>query len=123
MTEIGSFEPTLGTLDAPTAADVPAALAGCHARLLEREGIAMFVALDDLRPGRRLTVKDAAARAEGARAAQLLGGYYAALEAVGFPAQYPGEPDVTGARELIDALVVLSDVHLRAPIDLQGKPS
>ena len=45
---------------------------------------------------------------------QLLDGYYAGLEAVGFPAQYPDEPDETGARELIDALVVLSDQHLRA---------
>lgn len=123
MTEIGSFEPTIGTVDAPAAADVPAALASCHARVLEREGIAMFVALDDLRPGRRLAVEDAAALAEGARVAELFGGYYAALEAVGFPAQYPGEPDVTGARELIDALVVLSDVHLRARVDLQGEPS
>ena len=106
-----------GTLAAPAAADVPAVLAACHARLLEREGIAMFVALDDARPGRTLRVGDATALRDGGRAAELLDGYYAGLEAVGFPAQYPDEPDETGARELIDALVVLSDQHLRAQVD------
>ena len=106
-----------GTLAAPAAVDVPAVLAACHARLLEREGIAMFVAVDDARPGRDLRVGDGTALSDGARAAELLDGYYAGLEAVGFPAQYPDEPDETGARELIDALVVLSDQHLRAHVD------
>ncbi|KRB43584.1 hypothetical protein [Terrabacter sp. Root181] len=106
-----------GTLAAPAAVDVPAVLAACHGRLLEREGIAMFVALDDARPGGDLRVGDVTALSDGARAAELLDGYYAGLEAVGFPAQYPDEPDETGARELIDALVVLSDQHLRAHVD------
>ena len=123
MTEPAAADLSVGSVNAPEATDVPAVLAGCHARLHEREGIAMFVALDDVRPGRRLTVEDAAARAEGARAAELLDRYHAALDAVGFPAQYPDEPDVTGARELIDALVVLSDVHLRARIDLEPEPA
>lgn len=109
--------PSIGMPSAPPAGDVPAVLAACHARLLEREGIAMFVAVDDVRPGRSLTVTDATARAEGARLAPLLDHYYGGLAAVGFPAQFPDEPDETGARELIDALVVLSDQHLRARIE------
>ena len=111
----------VGTLAAPAAADVPAVLASCNARLLEREGIAMIVALDDARPGRDLRVGDPGALRDGGRAAALLAGYYAGLEAVGFPAQFPDEPDETGARELIDALVVLSDQHLRARVgDAEG---
>ena len=58
----------VGTLAAPAAADVPAVLASCHARLLEREGIAMFVALDDARPGRDLRVGDPGALRDGGRA-------------------------------------------------------
>jgi hypothetical protein len=110
-------QPTdVGTLAAPAAEDVRAVLTACHARLLEREGIAMFVALDDVRPGRTFEAREATALADGRRAAELLDHYYTGLEALGFPAQYPDEPDETGAKELIDALVVLSDQHLRARI-------
>jgi hypothetical protein len=65
-----------------------------------------------------VTVKDADALADGARAAELLDGYYSGLEVAGFPAPDHSEPDKTGAKELIDALVVLSEVHLRACTDL-----
>lgn len=76
----------------------------------------MFVALDDVRAERAMNVEDPLALEHGERAAHLFERYYTALEAAGFPSQYPTEPDVTGARELIEALVVLSDVHLRAPL-------
>jgi hypothetical protein len=119
MTNSGTTAANLGTIRAPQAEDVPAVLAQCHARLLEREGIAMFVALDDVRPDQTVRVTDADALTEGARAAELLDGYYARMEATGFPAPDTSEPDKTGAKELIDALVVLSEVHLRARIEHQ----
>lgn len=108
--------PSLGVPFAPAAPDVPAVLTACHARLLEREGIAMFVAIDDARPGRALQVTDPGAIEEGARIAELFDHYYAGLAAIGFPPQFPDEPDETGAPEIIDALVVMSDQHLRARI-------
>jgi hypothetical protein len=103
---------------APPADDVPAAAAECKARILEREGIAMFVALHDARPGRDLRVRDPLSVAEGARLADLFDHYERALAAA--PADpAPGEPGTDGAvlaeaAAVIDVLVVLSDQHLRA---------
>lgn len=105
-------------LDAPAAEDVAAVLRACHARALEREGIAMFVSLHDVRPGRGPLRVEELSRAEGTRLAELLDHYYAGLEAIGFPAQFD-EPDETGAPELIDALVTLSDQHLRARVEVE----
>lgn len=106
------IDPARGTLLAPPA-DPLIAHGQCQTRVLEREGIAMFVAVDDIRPGRRLVVQEESAREEGGMAASLLDLYYAGLEEAGFPTNDP-DPDETGARELIDALATLSDVHLRA---------
>ena len=108
--------PTLGTPAAAAADDVPEVLRACHARALEREGIAMFVSLHDARPGRFGLEVEEPSRLEGARLAELLDHYYDGLAAIGFPAQFD-EPDETGARELIDALVALSDQHLRARVE------
>lgn len=100
-------------LGAPPAGDVAAAAAECKARILEREGIAMFVALHDARPGRELRVRDPLAGAEGARLAELFDHYERGLAAA------PPEAEPHGwlppeAAALIDVLVVLSDQHLRA---------
>jgi hypothetical protein len=91
--------------------DALPALAEVRALELEREGIAMFVAVHDLRPGRVVTVGDARAQDEGERLAVLFDGYWQGLQDAGFP-PLDDEPDETGARELIDVLVVLSDRHL-----------
>lgn len=105
----------IGTLAAAPANDVVGALRVCHSRLLEREGIAMFVALHDGRPGRSLEVHDERARTEGRRLADLLDHYHSRLEAAGFPSFDDDDaPDESGAPELISSLVVLSDLHLRA---------
>ncbi|MBK6885022.1 MAG: hypothetical protein IPH03_00290 [Tetrasphaera sp.] len=109
----------VATFDATPAADVPTVLAACHARLLEREGIAMVVAVDDLRPGRTMPAVDEDDRRQGLRLAGLFDHYYRGLADVGFPPQFPDEPDETGSRELIDTLVVLADQHLRARIETQ----
>ena len=103
----------------------------CKTRILEREGIAMFVALHDARPGHHLHVRDALAVAEGARLAGLFDHYERGLAAKGVdPALYEAggegevpievDPDIdpTGAAGLIDILVVLSDQHLRARPEL-----
>jgi hypothetical protein len=100
---------------APAAADVPAVAAECRARVLEREGIAMFVALHDARPGRDLHVRDPLGVAEGARLAELFDQYERGLAAA--PTEGPGEPHgwlPPEAAALVDVLVVLSDQHLRA---------
>jgi hypothetical protein len=97
---------------APPASDVPAVAAECRARILEREGIAMFVALHDARPGRDLDVRDPLGAAEGAR---LVDHYERGLAAA--PADREAEPHgwlPPEAAALIDVLVVLSDQHLRA---------
>lgn len=103
---------------APPADDVLAAAAECKARILEREGIAMFVALHDARPGRDLCVRDPVGVAEGARLADLFDHYQRVLaaapadpapEQAGTDAAVPPE-----AAALVDVLVVLSDQHLRA---------
>ena len=95
-----------GTLDSPVASDVVGQLVRCEARRLEREGIAMFVALHDARPGRGLRVVDDEALADGARLAQLLDHYRDGLA--------PEQGDRTTEAALIDVLVVLGDQHLHA---------
>jgi hypothetical protein len=112
---------------APPAGDVPAVAAECRARILEREGIAMFVALHDARPGRGLRVGDPVGVAEGARLAELFDHYERGLGTA--PPEGSGEPQGGApvdreaephgwlppeAAALIDVLVVLSDRHLRA---------
>jgi hypothetical protein len=98
-------------LGAPAAGDVAAVAAECKARILEREGIAMFVALHDARPGRELRVRDPLAEAEGARLAELFDHYERGLATA--PPEGSGwlPPE---AAALVDVLVVLSDQHLRA---------
>ena len=98
--------------DAP-AADVLAVSRACHQRVLEREGIAMFVALHDARPGRRLLVDDPVGRAEGGLLAGLFDHYDQGLDAHPEPND-DLDHDPTGAAALIDVLVVLADQHLRA---------
>ena len=109
-------------LSEPPAEDVQAVSTACKARVLEREGIAMFIALHDARPGRHLQVRDQPGIDEGRRLAELFGHYERALAAA------PVEPalqdagiegdldthDPTGAAALIEVLVLLSDQHLRA---------
>jgi hypothetical protein len=103
---------------APPAVDALAAATECRARILEREGIAMFVALYDARPGRALRVRDPLSVAEGARLADLFDHYERALAAA--PADPTFEQPATDAlvpaeaAAVIDVLVVLSDQHLRA---------
>lgn len=104
--------------DAP-AADVPSASHACHQRVLEREGIAMFVALHDARPGRHLVVRDSLGGAEGELLADLFDHYEKGLDVTDDvdPGADHGadlDDDPTGAAALIDVLVVLSDQHLRA---------
>ena len=101
----------------PPADDVLAVAVECKARILEREGIAMFVALHDARPGRGLQVREPLAVAEGSRLAGLFDHYERALAAT--PADPPEVADADGAvppgaSAVIDVLVVLSDQHLRA---------
>ena len=98
--------------DAP-AADVAAVSDACHQRVLEREGIAMFIALHDARPERRLLVHDPLGRAEGALLAGLFDHYVKGLDADS-AVERAAADDPTGAAALIDVLVVLSDQHLRA---------
>lgn len=98
--------------DAP-GEDAMAILSDSRSRVLEREGIPMFVAVDDVRPGRTLTVTDPLAREQGALLAERFERYHRRLAELGFPPDPASEgPDRTGARELIDVLVVLSDWHL-----------
>lgn len=108
-------------LTAPTVDDVVSQSARCKKRVLEREGIPMFVALHDSRPGRRLHVRDLRAVAEGARLALLLDHYERGLAMTEVDPAATGDqptpdhsPDPTGAAEMIEILVVLSDQHLRA---------
>ena len=112
--------PPRGSLSADAARDVTDVLAACQERVLEREGIAMFVALDDARPGRSITVRDGEALAEGQRLSTLFDGYHDALAEAGFPVLDGldvAELQETGGRELMDTLVVLSDQHLRAAVE------
>ena len=111
---------------AAPAEDVATASAACKRRTLEREGIPMFVALHDARPGRSLDVSDRTGRAEGEQLARLFAHYRDGLATrplvpgldelavEGDSSDAPAdEPDPTGAAALIDVLVVLSDQHLR----------
>lgn len=112
---IGEESPVVGgRLGDPAVGDVIGALDAYRSLELEREGIGMFLALHDARPGRVLQVQDEVALTEGAHLAQLFDGYWQRLEGAGFPVadaeRY--EPDETGARELIHVLVVLSASHL-----------
>lgn len=104
--------PAAELTDAP-AADVLAVSRACHQRVLEREGIAMFVALHDARPGRRLLVSDPLGSAEGELLAGLFDHYDKGLDAHPEPVD-DLDHDPTGAAALIDVLVVLADQHLRA---------
>ncbi|MDZ5661726.1 hypothetical protein HN031_18005 [Nocardioides sp. zg-1308] len=105
----------LTTAPAP---DVLAALEECRSAELEREGIAMYVAVADARPGRPAPATDSAPDPAATRLAELFDHYHDALAAAGFPRsahEPPDAPDLTGGgRELIDVLVVLSDRHLHA---------
>ncbi len=114
-------------LVAPPASDVRGVADSCRRRDLEREGIAMFVALHDARPGRQLVVRDPSSLVEGARLAELLDHYAGELAEIGIdprvsePAidggQLDSDHDPAGAA-LMEVLVVLSDQHLRARTDL-----
>lgn len=109
--------PPRGSPSASAAQDVAAVLAACQGRVLEREGVATFAAIDDVRPGRALTVHDEEALREGRRLAELFEHYHGALARAGFPVLEGldvGELQETGGRELMDTLFVLSDQHLRA---------
>jgi hypothetical protein len=114
---MSAHEPAAELL-APPAGDVPALAAECKARILEREGIAMFVALHDARPGRELQVRDPLAVVEGARLAELFDHYERGLAAA--PADPTPEETAPGGwlppetAALVDVLVVLSDQYLRA---------
>ena len=105
------------SLESPPAPDAAAVLARCQTRILEREGIPMFVALHDARPERRAPTTDGEGRhvEEGRRLAELFDHYRQGLTGSA-PTRDPGD-DPTGAAALIDILVVLSDQHLRAPED------
>ncbi len=96
----------------PPADDVPEVSRACHQRVLEREGIAMFVALHDSRPGRSLLVHDPLGSAEGELLARLFDHYEQGLEVTDDVVELDDDP--TGAAALIDVLVVLADQHLRA---------
>ena len=126
MTDVSSPNPGAKLLDHATD-DVRSVSDRCKKRILEREGIPMFVALNDARPGRDLQVRDVLHVAEGSRLAVLFEHYErgladvqvdpdlheAAVEGDG-PESADPEGDPTGAAALIDVLVVLSDQHLRA---------
>ena len=117
---MNSAVPASELADAP-AADVPAVSHACHQRVREREGIAMFVALQDARPGRRLLVRDPLGRAEGELLAGLFDHYEMGLDVAGDVALDTDlDHDPTGAAALIDVLVVLSDQHLRASAQAQA---
>ena len=117
--------------------DVRSATAVCKARILEREGIAMFLALHDSRPGRQLQVHDTLSLSEAARLAELFDHYERGLAPkvldpvlveAGIEGETPGDgptaidpdADPTGAAALIEILVVLSDQHMRARPELSS---
>lgn len=109
------------TLQGEPASDVEAVFGNCKRRILEREGIPMFLALHDARPGRSLVVNDATAKAEGGTLTRLFEHYEQGVDALSsskhLPIDTPPEVDETGAADLIDVLVVLSDQHLRARLE------
>lgn len=102
--------------------DVLDSLDACRRADLEREGIAMYVAVADLRAGRASSPDPGAGAVDPAaeRLVELFDHYHDPLERAGFP-RPTGEPvdapDPTeGGRRLIDVLVVLSDRHLHAGV-------
>lgn len=105
---------------APPHVDPLSVLRAAHGRALEREGIPMFVTIDDIRDGTRLVVTDESSLTEGHRLAELFDHYHGELAAAGFPNFDPeDEPDLTGARELIDTFIVLAEQHLQADQDVR----
>lgn len=107
------------SLESPPASDAAAVLARCQTRVLEREGIPMFVALHDARPTARTAAPaDGPPALEAERLAALFDHYREGL-ASSSPTRDPGN-DPTGASALIDILVVLSDQHLRAAEDAES---
>lgn len=129
---MSSPSPAAELADAP-AQDVGAVADTCRRRVLEREGIAMFVALHDARPDQELVVHDPLSQAEGARLAVLLEHYERELTQVGVDPRVTeaaargddGPDDVdtgldAGTLALIEALVILSDQHLRARTELSA---
>lgn len=104
--------------DLDPAPDVVELLEQCREDALEREGIAMVVALHDLRPGRAAPPPSTA---DGARLAGLFDHYWAGLAAAGFPAGPDPEAELTGERELVDTLWVLAERHVRAPEDRRAR--
>lgn len=105
------------SLESPPAPDAAVVLFRCQTRILEREGIPMFVALHDARPGRPAPTTDGEGRQmEGDRRLAELFDHYCQRLTDFAPTRDPGD-DPTGAWALIDVLVVLSDQHLRAPED------
>ncbi len=107
------------SLESPPVPDAAAVLARCQTKILEREGIPMFVALHDARPAARaVTTAQGRYAVEARRLADLFDHYRQGL-ADSVPTRDPGN-DPTGASALIDVLVVLSDQHLRAPEDAES---
>ncbi len=107
------------SLESPAAPDAAIVLARCQTKILEREGIPMFVALHDARPAARAATAAQGPRAVEARHLAALFDHYRQGLADSAPTRDPGN-DPTGASALIDVLVVLSDQHLRAPEDAES---
>lgn len=102
-----------GSLDSHPATEPADLLDECRKRIVEREGIAMFIALQDLRPhARPVTSGSDVLEVESRRLAALFDHYRDGLENTR-ATRDPGN-DPTGASSLIDILVTLSDQHLRA---------
>ena len=102
-------------------ADAPASFARYERRELEREGIAMVVALRDVRTGTHPTVDDPLALAEGARFAEIFDVYQDGMAEAIATLEAVEEPDQTGGAPLISVLVVLAEEHLRARPDAAGR--
>lgn len=102
-----------GSLNSRPATEPAELLAECRKRIVEREGIAMFIALQDLRPdARAVTSSSDVLTVESQRLAALFDHYRDGLENT--RATRDPDDDPTGASSLIDILVTLSDQHLRA---------
>lgn len=105
------------SLNTPPATDPVAILAQCQTRIVEREGIPMFIALQDLRPGAAARHTQSGEN-EGERLSSLFDYYHDALRKGSETLE--SEEDPTGASKLIEILVVLSDRHLRADEEPQS---
>lgn len=106
-------EPVSPALLRRPATDVVASYARFTQRELRREGIPMFLALQDARTGRPPVVDDGTARREGERLAQLFDHYEAGLAPVLTGLEAEPAPDLTGGAPLIAVLVVLAEEHPR----------